>query len=133
MEEVARSHWIDLAMDTMASGWLNRAVSGRRPFPVAEGVAQENRVAFLDLDAENATRQVTAVVVPVVLACMSAAAVLELNLVLSAKVTREGPWWKTGDLVYAKDPFGPIQDPVKLTDDLASVFPAHEMLLNATA
>lgn len=135
MEEAARYQWADLAMDTMASALLNRAVWETHLFPVAEGVAQENRVVFLDLDGENETIQAkAAVVVPAVPACMAAEPVLELYLGLSAKVTHEGPWWKTGDLVYVKNPFAPIQDPAKLlAGGLASVLPAHEMLTNATS
>ena len=62
-------------------------------------------------------------------ACRAAEAVLRLNLVLSAKVTHEGPLWKIGDLVYVKDPFGPFQDPAKLTGALAFALLAHETLM----
>lgn len=115
-------------MDTMASELLNRAVWGRHPFLVAEGVAQETQVVFLDLDGENETRQAkVALAVP---ACKAAEAALRRNLVLSTKSTHEGPLWKTEDLVHVEDPFELAQDPAKLIGGLASALPVHEKLKN---
>lgn len=129
VKAVAPYQQADLAMDTMASELPNRAVWGRHPFLVAEGVAQEIQVVFLDLDGENETRQAkAALAVP---ACKAAEAVLRRNLVLSAKSTHEGPSWKTEDLVHVKDPFEPAQVPAKLIGGLASALPVHEKLRNA--